>query len=65
MVSELSDVLWKSVMFYFKVSPLIILEFHSEMNVGEGSRGLLFIQKKICARIGWKAGVPAADPAES
>lgn len=63
MVSELSDVLWRSVMFYFKVSPLIILELHSEMNVGEGSRDLLSIQKKICARFGWEAGIPAADPA--
>lgn len=34
MILELPDVLWRSVMFYFKMSPLIILEFYSEKNVG-------------------------------
>lgn len=63
MILELSDALWRSVMFYFKISALIILEFHSEMSVGEGSTGLLFVQKQICARFGWKSGAPAADPA--
>lgn len=63
MILDLSDVLWTSALFYFKTSPLIILEFHSEMSVGEGSRDLLFIQEEICARFGWKSGVPAANPA--
>lgn len=63
MILELSDVLWRSVKFYFKISPLIILEFYSVMNVGEVSRDFLFIQKQIFARFGWKSGVPAADPA--
>lgn len=63
MILELPDVLWRSVMFYFKMSRLIILEFYSEKNVGKGSRDLLFIQKQICARFRWKSGVPAADPA--
>lgn len=65
MILELSDALWRSVMFYFKISALIILEFHSEMSVGEGSTGLLFVQKQMeiwssCSRPCWALPIPEA-----
>lgn len=34
--------LWRTVIFYIKISPLIILEFYSEMNVGKGNRFALY-----------------------
>lgn len=47
MILELSEVLWRSVTFYFKILLLIILTFHLEMNAGEGSRDLLFRKRSV------------------
>lgn len=45
MILDLSDVLWTSAMFYFKTSPLIILEFHSEMSV-EREAEICYLSRK-------------------
>lgn len=63
MILGLLDVLWRSIILCIKISLLNILEFYSEMSVGKGSRGLLFIPQQIWARFGWRSGIPAAGSA--